>query len=215
MDSSQHGNSHHPGLSQETGSGHHPNNEDQPANVPNLSQEREAADIWLDMTSDNEMDDDESDNGPQIGDILKKLIRSARRHKSFSALYKLEAVKNYLELKLKYSLNPKVKNPRTRASLAVAKSVGKGPYFARKLRHLALYIQKFHTLPPTNSGNHHAHPSLLDNEQVAHAVRRYLTVVADGEVRNYHVYIFTLLITERCTFMHRLRRFCSKSKSIQ
>jgi hypothetical protein len=79
---------------------------------------------------------------------------------------------------------PTIKNPSTRASEAIATSVGKGPYFAKKIQHLTVYIRQFHTLPPTGSGKHHAHPSLLNDERVAQAVRRYLTVVAIGEVRN-------------------------------
>ena len=69
-----------------------------------------------------------------------------------------------------------------RASLAVAKSIGKGPYFAHKIRTLTKYIGQFQTLPPTTIGNHNAHPSLLNNERMAQAVQRYLTVLADGEV---------------------------------
>jgi hypothetical protein len=72
--------------------------------------------------------------------------------------------------------------------VSVATLAGRGPYFARKLRLLAVYIERFHTLPPINSGKHHAHPSLLNDERVAHAVRRYLTVLAAGEVS-----VFSLL----------------------
>lgn len=158
---------------------------DKPSNEVEVSEEPVSPEEWLEMTSDDELDD----SPPSVGEIVNKLLKSARRHKSFIALYKLQAVKNYLELTLKYLRTPRVKNPRTRASLAVATAVGKGPYFARKIRHLALYIEKFHTLPPTNSGKHHAHPSLLNNERVAQAVRRYLTVVANGEVR-----LFPLII---------------------
>jgi len=47
------------------------------------------------------------------------------------------------------------------------------------------YVEQFHTLPPTNAGKHNVHPSLLNNEHISHAVRRYLTVLADGHVSNY------------------------------
>ncbi|KAI0092204.1 hypothetical protein BDY19DRAFT_928836 [Irpex rosettiformis] len=79
-------------------------------------------------------------------------------------------------------LNPRIKNPAQRASISIARSVGKGPYFARQLRHLRLYVYRFGTLPPNRSGKHHAHPSLLDNEHISIAVRRYLTILADGEI---------------------------------
>jgi hypothetical protein len=44
------------------------------------------------------------------------------------------------------------------------------------------YVEKFHTLPPMSASKHHAHPSLLNNEHIAQAVRRYLTALANGEV---------------------------------
>ena len=69
-----------------------------------------------------------------------------------------------------------------RASDTIARSVGKGPYFAHQIQHLSLYIRRFHTLPPTTKGKHHAHPSLLNNECVAHGVRHYLTILSNGEV---------------------------------
>lgn len=180
-----------------------------PSNEDEISEEPVSPEEWLEMISDDELDD----SSPSVGEIVNKLLKSARRHKSFIALYKLQAVKNYLELTLKYLRNPRVKNPRTRASLAIATAVGKGPYFARKIRHLALYIKKFHTLPPTNSGKHHAHPSLLNNERVAQAVRRYLTVVANGEVR-----LFPLFNKYESTFSNlffkRSHHYCCSVKSI-
>jgi hypothetical protein len=128
------------------------------------------------------LDDVTIEMRPPVTAIVARLIKEAKQHKSFSALFKLEAVKKYIELYHKYAQNPRVNNPRTQASDKVATAVGKGKYFSRKIRHLAIYIKKFHTLPPTSAGKHHAHPSLLNNELVAHAVRRYLTVTAAGEV---------------------------------
>ena len=107
--------------------------------------------------------------------------------KSFGALFKLHAVRNHLELLERFRHIPNIKNPTTRASLAVAKSVGKGPYFAKKIRCLVMYINRFHTLPPARSGKHHAHPSLLNNERISQAVHRYLTVQEIGEVRFQHI----------------------------
>ncbi|KAH8096948.1 hypothetical protein BXZ70DRAFT_1000956 [Cristinia sonorae] len=88
----------------------------------------------------------------------------------------------YLEELAKYKRNPKIRNPAQRASIVVARSIGKGPYWARKLRHLKLYMEHFGTLPPNRIGKHHGHPSLLNDERVFVAVRRYLTVLADGEI---------------------------------
>jgi hypothetical protein len=141
--------------------------------------ENEICHELLDIAAD---DDDDDGDKPAVGEIIKQLITAAKRHKSFTALFKLQAVNSYLELVAKYSRNPKIKNPRTRASQAIAKGVGRGPYFAKQIRHLTLYIERFRTLPPPNAGKHHAHPSLLNNERVLHAVHRYLTVIAVGEV---------------------------------
>lgn len=136
---------------------------------------------WLDATIDDECEPEKQ----TTREIVVKLIKDAKDHKSFPALFKLEAVKNFLDLLEKYKLNPRIRNPRERASAAIAKSVGKGPYFARQIRHLSLYIGRFRALPTTGSGKHHAHPSLLNDERIAQAVRRYLTVVALGEVRSF------------------------------
>lgn len=138
---------------------------------PNLTE-------FLDITAD---DEDELLQ-PPLWDVVMKLIGEAKKHQSFPALFKLQAVKNYLELLNRYRHIPNIKNPITQAGLVVAKSVGKGPYFARKIRRLVTYVDRFHTLPPTGSGKHHAHPSLLNNEQIYQAVRRYLAVQEVGEV---------------------------------
>ncbi|KIJ25471.1 hypothetical protein M422DRAFT_273562, partial [Sphaerobolus stellatus SS14] len=85
-------------------------------------------------------------------------------------------------LREKFQLSPQIKNPITLASEAVAVSIGKGKYFARKIRSLTRYIGRFRTLPPATAGKHNAHPSLLNDERISQAVRRYLTVLADGEI---------------------------------
>lgn len=137
---------------------------------------------WLDVTVDDECEPEKQ----TTREIIVKLIKEVKIHKSFPALFKLEAVKNFLDLLEKYKLNPHIQNPRERASAVIAKSVGRGPYFARQIRHLSLYIGRFHALPTTGSGKHHAHPSLLNDERIAQAVRRYLTVVSLGEVRSFN-----------------------------
>lgn len=133
---------------------------------------------FLDLTAD---DEDQPEHVP-VAVTVKDLLAEAKKHKSFTATFKLQAVKTYLELLERYRRIPNVKNPLTRASLAVAKSIGKGPYFARSVRRLVVYIGRFNSLPPTGSGKHHAHPSLLNNERIYQAVRRYLTVQPIGEV---------------------------------
>ena len=115
-----------------------------------------------------------------VVETVKGLITNAKKFKSFSCLIYLHALQQFITLREHYMLNPKVKNPMIRASHTVAVSIRKGPYFARKVQTLHNYVEQIHTLPPTNAGKHHAHPSLLNNEHITQAVPHYLTVLADG-----------------------------------
>jgi hypothetical protein len=72
--------------------------------------ESETCHKLLDIAAD---DDDDNGDKPAVGKIIKQLITAAKRHKSFTALFKLQAVNSYLELVAKYSRNPKIKNPCT------------------------------------------------------------------------------------------------------
>lgn len=137
---------------------------------------------WLDATVDNECELEKQ----TTREIVVKLIKEAMDHKSFPALFKLKAVKNFFDLLEKYKLNLHIQNPCERASAAIVKSVGRGPYFSQQIQHLSLYIGHFHALPTTGSGKHHAHPSLLNDKHIAQAVQHYLTVVSLGEVRSCH-----------------------------
>jgi hypothetical protein len=53
--------------------------------------------------------------------------------------------------------------------------MGKGPYFARQIRHNEAYLLQHRRLPPCKSYTQHGHHTLLDNESVLHDVRTYLT----------------------------------------
>lgn len=116
---------------------------------------------------------------------LTKLITLAKKHKSAVAHFKLYTLKMYLDLYEQYRRNPCVAKPAQQANLSVARLVWQGPYFARQLRHLKLYIHCFGTLPPNWAEKHYAHPSLLNNEEILLAVLHYLTVLADGKVSNW------------------------------
>jgi len=151
--------------------------------ISNNNTEVPSCTAFLDPTADDEY----QPLRIPIGTTVTELIKDAKKHQSFGALFKLHAVRNHLELVERFRHIPNIKNPTTRASLAVAKSVGKGPYFAKKIRRLVMYINRFHTLPPARSGKHHAHPSLLNNERISQAVRHYLTVQEIGEVRFQHI----------------------------
>jgi len=88
-------------------------------------------------------------------------------------------------------------------SLAVAKSVGKGPYFAKKICHLVMYIGHFHTLLPARSGKLHAHLYFLNNEQIFQAVHYYLTVQEIREVKFQHTFKVTR-ITKYNYLLHKV-----------
>ena len=83
---------------------------------------------FLDITADeNKL------QPPPLGKVVKTLMLEAKKHKSFQALFKLQAIKNYLKLLEHYHHVPNIKDPVMQAGLTVAKSVGKGPYFAHKV----------------------------------------------------------------------------------
>ena len=101
---------------------------------------------------------------PLLSKVVKTLMLEVKKHKSFQILFKLQAIKNYCELLECYCCVPNIRDPVMQAGLTVAKSVGKGPYFACKVQSLVTYIKWFQCLPPNNAGKHHVHPSLLNNK---------------------------------------------------
>ena len=137
----------------------------------------------VDFLDTAEDDDDaaEIQNEPVL-EAIKRLILEAKKYKSFTSLFYLNMLVQFVELWTKYQQNPRIKGPMCRASHAIAISISKGPYMARKIHSLYSYVERFRALPPISKGKHHAYPTLLNNERIAAAVRRYLTVLADGEV---------------------------------
>ena len=121
---------------------------------------------YLDTTAD----EDDAPNSEPVLETIKKLIQDAKKFKSFTSLFYLHSLKQFIELWETYQRNPRIKAPMCKASHTVAVSVGKGPYMARKIRTLYRYVAKFQTLPPISKGKHRTFPSLLDNEQIAAAV---------------------------------------------
>jgi len=131
-------------------------------------------------------------------------------------LFKLHAVQNHLELLECYHCITSIKNPTTRASLAVTKSVGKGPYFSKNIHCLVIYINHFHTHPPVRSGKHHTHPSLFNNERISQAVHHYLTVQEIGEVKFQHTFKVTK-ITKYNYLLHQvtpLKLMCEVNQTL-
>lgn len=146
--------------------------------IADVDTTEEPAATFLDTTED----DSDAIKPISVLESIKKLIIDAKKYKSFTLLFYLTSLKQFVELWEKYKQNPRIKAPMVKASHVVAASVGKGPYVARKICTLYRYVACFHTLPPTNTSKHHAHPSLLNNKRIAQAVCQYLTVLSDGKV---------------------------------
>lgn len=61
--------------------------------------------------------------------------------------------------------------PSTDASLTAADASGKGPYYAKKLRKLAVYILQHGVLPELRRGKGEIHPTLLNLPEVQEGLR--------------------------------------------
>ena len=75
-----------------------------------------------------------------------------------------------------------MQKPSLKASIAIARQMGKGPYLACKIRHTELYLLKHRRLPLPKSYAQGGHHSLLNNEAVLHDMRVYLTTQTLGTV---------------------------------
>ena len=120
--------------------------------------------------------------------------------RTLKILTQLTAVAEYVKLQDRYQSQPAVcKKPCTRASQAIALRMGKGPYFARQMRYHEHYLIKHQKLPPSNSGARHGRYTLLDNQNILLAVRRYLaakdlgTITPDELCRHVNITILPSL----------------------
>jgi hypothetical protein len=116
-----------------------------------------------------------------IRSCLKEVKKCNSRH-AIKNLCKLTAVSEYVQLRARYKKHNACKRPCLAASVAIARSMGKGPYFARQIRQLELYLKRYQHLPPPKKFTKHAHHTLLDNECILHDVRAYLAAQALGTV---------------------------------
>ncbi|KAH7881694.1 hypothetical protein F5I97DRAFT_1933136 [Phlebopus sp. FC_14] len=107
--------------------------------APNYTSSEPSVASFLDTVSD---DDDAPNSGPVL-EIVKTLIINAKKFKSFTPLFYLNSLKQFIELWEKYQRNPRIKAPMCKASHTVAVSVGKGPYMARKIHALYRYVARF------------------------------------------------------------------------
>ena len=77
---------------------------------------------FLDTTTE----DDDRLESVTVLKTVKKLIADAKRFKSFTLLFYLNSLKQFIELWLKYQQNPQIKALMSKASHTIAVAVGKG-----------------------------------------------------------------------------------------
>ncbi len=132
-----------------------------------------ACDLFIPEESEPSEDDQANDLENIIGSCLKDAKRNNTTY-AIKSLSHLVAVSEYVKLRARYRNIKTCKRPCLSASIAIARQMGKGPYFARQIRHNELYLLRHRQLPPPKSYTRHGHHTLLDNESVLHNVRTYL-----------------------------------------
>jgi hypothetical protein len=126
--------------------------------------------------------------GEASNDIMKTIqscINDAKKCKTRRAvkmITQLVAVSEYTKLRARYKKRKGCKRPNLNASLAIARRMGKGAYFARQIRHNTLYLKRHQRLPPPKAYTFHGYRTLLDNESILHDVRMYLAAQSLGTV---------------------------------
>ena len=139
--------------------------------VPNAA-EINAAREWLDIN-----DDDSPQSSKDILEIIKTCLKAVKKLKTgrtIKMMTQLVAITEYVKLRVRYQTQAKCSKPCLSASIAIARRMGKGGYFARQIRQNERYLLQHQQLPPSKAGTYHGQYTLLDNENVLHAVRRYL-----------------------------------------
>lgn len=125
------------------------------------------------------------DEPADIMKIIQACLKDVERHNSKQAIKKLSlliSVSEYIKLRARYKTIKTCKKPFLNSSLAIARRMGRGPYYARQIRDTELYLLKHHHLPPRKVHSREGHHSLLDNESVLHNVRVYLATQVLGNI---------------------------------
>ena len=117
-----------------------------------------------------------------LKDVPVKTLKQYNHARAIKILSQLNAVSEYVKLRTIYKSNKACKQPCLKASVAIARRMGRGVYFARQIRYNELYLLKHHHLPPRKEYTRHGQYSLLDNEAVLHDVRIYLAAQSLGTV---------------------------------
>lgn len=103
-----------------------------------------------------------------VVDVLKitanalREVKSLRTPRSMKLIVRLTAVAEYFKLRKRLELHPRCNNPAISASLKLARSMGKGPYFARQVRETEHYLRCHGRLPLAKRERQGGHHTLLD-----------------------------------------------------
>ena len=126
--------------------------------------------------------------GEVSNDIMKTIkacindAKKCKTRRAIKTIAQLVAVSEYTKLRARYKNHGGCKRPNLNASIAIASRMGKGAYFARQIRHNALYLKRYQHLPPPKAYTFHGYRTLLDNESILHDVRAYLAAQSLGTV---------------------------------
>ena len=119
-----------------------------------------------------------------LTEIIESCLKDAKWNSpkyAIKCLSHLISVSLYVDLHACYWASGS-KWPCLSASIAAARWMGKGPYFACQIRHNEHYLLKHCQLLPPKSFTWHGHHTLLDNESILHDVQTYLVSQTLGTV---------------------------------
>ncbi len=134
---------------------------------------------WIDESHDD------ASRPANIEEILKNLLQDTRRcqtARSIKSIMVLTALTQFVKLHTRLRNHPKCRTPVTTASLMASMCMGKGAWFAHKIRVFEAYVRRHHALPPSKHRSANDHLMLLDNETVLQGIREYLAAAKLGEV---------------------------------
>ena len=108
--------------------------------VPNLTRDSEQPSIPPEApaieAAREVLRSEENDELADIMKIIETCLKDVRRDKSKQAMKSLShliAVTQYVKLRMCYKAHKACKQPCLKASMAIARRMGRGPYFARQI----------------------------------------------------------------------------------
>jgi hypothetical protein len=186
--------------------------------------EVEAAWEWL------EIGDEDVPRPIDIFLIVKRCLKDMKKLKcgrTVKMMTQLTVVSEYVKLRDCYRAHGRSKKPCLNASLAIAHRMGKGFHFARQIRQNEAYLLQHQQLPPSKANLQHGQYTLLDNENVIHAVHNYLAAQQLGTITPFllchhinNIILPTLTLTGKtsiseCTAIQWLKKLGYTCKDVR